>query len=276
MIEKTLLAASLAALIANGADVVSRDIGDPEMNSWEAGQWVTCGGEVVVLDERPADAPTKAKSVRFEVRYGDHAFGGWNATLKKNVLPGKPVKVTGWARLGNDDSWGMEFVFVDAHTNNFSLSMHPVGDQKGKFQLTRDWQKFEMTFPETVGKNKEPIAYPVKLDSVKQNNWGDRNSPPKTRQLDLYDFRLWTDMEGIPADERPYELAVTYPVVGNTFFAGEGKPSVVISAGSWIGEEKTLAFKAKAVSAAGEERKFDIPPLKILDGASQIVKLPFD
>ena len=256
------------------AELVSRDIGDPEMNAWEAGTWVTCGGDVITLDERPSDAPTKAKSVRFETRYGDHVFGGWNASLKKNILPGKPVKFTGWARLGNDDSWGMEFAFVDAHTNNFSLSIHPVGDPKGKLKLTRNWQQFEMTFPETVGKNKEPIALPVKFDCVKQNNWGDRNSPPKTRQFDMYDFRLWTDMEGVT--DRPYELSVRYPVVGNTFYDAEGEPAVIISAGSWIGEEKTLTFKAKAVSAAGEERKIDIPPLKVLDGASQIVKLPFD
>ena len=265
--------AAMASFVAH-AELVSRDIGDPEMNAWEAGTWVTCGGEVITLDERPSDAPTKAKSVRFETRYGDHVFGGWNASLKKNVLPGKPVKFTGWARLGNDDSWGMEFAFVDAHTNNFSISMHPVGDPKGKFQLTRDWQKFEMTFPDTVGKNKEPIALPVKFDCVKQNNWGDRNSPPKTRQFDLYDFRLWTDMAGVT--DRPYELSVKYPVVGNTFFDAEGEPAVIISAGSWIGEEKTLTFKANVVSATGEERKFEIPPLKVLDGASQIVKLPFD
>ena len=269
-----LSALAAMASFATYAELVSRDIGDPEMNAWEAGTWVTCGGDVITLDERPSDAPTKAKSVRFETRYGDHVFGGWNASLKKNILPGKPVKFTGWARLGNDDSWGMEFAFVDAHTNNFSISMHPVGDPKGKFKLTRDWQKFEMTFPETVGKNKEPIALPVKFDCVKQNNWGDRNSPPKTRQFDLYDFRLWTDMAGVT--DRPYELSVKYPVVGNTFYDAEGEPAVIISAGSWIGEEKTLTFKANVVSATGEERKFEIPPLKVLDGASQIVKLPFD
>jgi len=269
-----LSALAAMASFATYAELVSRDIGDPEMNAWEAGTWVTCGGDVITLDERPSDAPTTAKSVRFETRYGDHVFGGWNASLKKNILPGRPVKFTGWARLGNDDSWGMEFAFVDAHTNNFSLSIHPVGDPKGKLKLTRNWQQFEMTFPETVGKNKEPIALPVKFDCVKQNNWGDRNSPPKTRQFDMYDFRLWTDMEGVA--DRPYELSVRYPVVGNTFYDAEGEPAVIISAGSWIGEEKTLTFKANVVSATGEERKFNIPPLKVLDGASQIVKLPFD
>ena len=236
---KRILAVACAALAfavprcaAFGANLVSKDIGDPEANAWEAGQWVTCGGDVIVLDERPADAPTNAKSVRFETRYGDHAFGGWNAHLKDNVLPGRPRKLTGWARLGNDDSWGMSFDFVDANTNKFGISMHPVGDPKGKFKLTREWQKFEMDFPEVAGKDKKPLACPVKFDGVSQNNWGDRNSPPKTRQFDVYDLRLWTDMEGVAEEERPYSLSVSYPVVGNTFFFGEDKPRLVISAGA--------------------------------------------
>ncbi|MBR1921568.1 MAG: hypothetical protein IJ829_06155, partial [Kiritimatiellae bacterium] len=269
-------AASLAALAVHAGNIVSRDIGDPEMNAWEPGTWVTCGGDVIALDERPSEARSSAKTLRFETRYAERTFGGWNASLKKNVLPGKPVRFTGWARLGNDDSWGMEFKFVDAHTNSFGLAMHPVGDPKGKFKLTREWQKFEMTFPETVGKNKEPLAYPVKFDSVNQNNWGDRNSPAKTRQFDIFDFRLWTDMEGIAVEDRPYELAIRYPVVGNTFYAGEDKPSFVIAAGSWIGDVKTLTFKAKATSADGTVRAFDIPPIKVLDGVSKVVPLPFD
>ena len=280
---KHVLAAVCAALAfavprcaAFGANLVSKDIGDPEANAWEAGQWVTCGGDVIVLDERPADAPTNAKSVRFETRYGDHAFGGWNAHLKDNVLPGRPRKLTGWARLGNDDSWGMSFDFVDANTNKFGISMHPVGDPKGKFKLTREWQKFEMDFPEVAGKDKMPLAYPVKFDGVSQNNWGDRNSPPKTRQFDVYDLRLWTDMEGVAEEERPYSLSVSYPVVGNTFFFGEDKPRLVISAGSWIGRELELGFKAKAVSADGTTRDIAVPPLSILDSASAVVTLPFD
>ena len=280
---KRILAAACAALAfavprcaAFGANLVSKDIGDPEANAWEAGQWVTCGGDVIVLDERPADAPTNAKSVRFETRYGDHAFGGWNAHLKDNVLPGRPRKLTGWARLGNDDSWGMSFDFVDANTNKFGISMHPVGDPKGKFKLTREWQKFEMDFPEVAGKDKMPLAYPVKFDGVSQNNWGDRNSPPKTRQFDVYDLRLWTDMEGVAEEERPYSLSVSYPVVGNTFFFGEDKPRLVISAGSWIGRELELGFKAKAVSADGTTRDIAVPPLSILDSASAVVTLPFD
>ena len=151
---KHVLAAVCAALAivvpryaASGANIVSKDIGDPEANKWEPGDWVTCGGDVIVLDERPSDAPTKAKSVRFETRYGDHAFGGWNAHLKDNVLPGKPQKFTGWARLGNSDSWGMSFDFVDANTNKFSISMRSPGDPKAKFSLSQDWQKFEMPFP---------------------------------------------------------------------------------------------------------------------------------
>ncbi|MBR1921213.1 MAG: hypothetical protein IJ829_04305, partial [Kiritimatiellae bacterium] len=208
--------------------------------------------------------------------YGDHAFGGWNAHLKDNVLPGKPQKFTGWARLGNSDSWGMSFDFVDANTNKFSISMRSPGDPKTKFSLSQDWQKFEMPFPESVGKDKQPIAYPVKFDGVSQNNWGDRNSPPKTRLFDMYDFRLWTDMAGIAEEERPYSLSVSYPVVGNTFFAGEEKPRLVISAGSWIGRELELVFRAKAVSADGTARDFAVPSMKILDSASAVVALPFD
>ena len=280
---KRILAAACAALAlaapryaAFGADVVSKDIGDPEANTWVPGEWVTCGGDVVALDERPEGAPTQAKAVRFETRYGDHAFGGWNAHLKDNVLPGRPQKFSGWARLGNDDSWGMSFDFVDANTNKFSLSMHPVGDPKGKFKLTRDWQKFEMTFPETAGKDKTPLAYPVKFESVSQNNWGDRNAPPKTRLFDMYDFRLWTDMEGVAEEARPYSLLVTYPVVGNTFFLGEDKPQLVISAGSWIGRELKLDFTAKAVSADGTARDIAVPPLALRDAARAVVTLPFD
>lgn len=275
-VRTALVAVCCVGILTARADIVSCDIGDPEANTWKPGEWVTCGGEVIALDERPDDAPTKAKSVRFEVRYGDHAFGGWNASPKKKDLPGKPVKFTGWARLGNDDSWGMSFEFVDANTNKFNISMHAPGDPKGKFTLTREWQKFEMLFPETVGKEKAPIAYPVKFESVSQNNWGDRNSPPKTRQFDVYDFRLWTDMEGVAEEERPYGVSVSYPVVGNTFFAGEEKPRLVVSAGSWIGRERNLEFKARAVSADGEVRDMAIAPLPVLDSARAVVALPFD
>ena len=65
---KRILAAACAALAlaapryaAFGADVVSKDIGDPEANTWVPGEWVTCGGDVVALDERPEGAPTQAK-----------------------------------------------------------------------------------------------------------------------------------------------------------------------------------------------------------------------
>ena len=56
-----LSAIAVMASFAACAELVSRDIGDPEMNAWEAGTWVTCGGDVITLDERPSDAPTKAR-----------------------------------------------------------------------------------------------------------------------------------------------------------------------------------------------------------------------
>ena len=42
------------------AAIVSRDIGDPEANRWEEGEWPTTAGEISILDERP-DAPAAPK-----------------------------------------------------------------------------------------------------------------------------------------------------------------------------------------------------------------------
>ena len=77
------LSACIAAfgLFGQVAGLVSRDIGDPEMNRWEPGKWVTAGGDVLAIDDRPADGPKGAKALRFETRYAARAFGGWNASL---------------------------------------------------------------------------------------------------------------------------------------------------------------------------------------------------
>lgn len=270
-------------IYAGEAALVSRDIGDPEMNRWEAGTWVTTGGDVIALDERPEGGNPGAKTLRLETRYGVRAFGGWNVGLKQNVLPGKPVKLTGWVRLGNDRSYGFEYCFTDANTNEFKLSMMQEsakpGDGRNKWlKLSRDWQKFVMYFPSEVnrkGGGKAPIAFPVKFTGMNQNNWGDRNNPEAViRVLDIHDFRLHTDMSSVPVSERPYELNVTYPVIGNTFFSGEEKPRMKISAGSWIGEEKTIEFDAKVSAADGTETKLEMPALKVLDGASATVEMP--
>ncbi len=261
--------------------LVSRDIGDPTMNEWKPGEWVTCGGDVIALDERPSDpqAPRNAKALRLETRYGVRSFGGWNAAPTSKTLPGKPQCFEGWARLGNDKSWGMEFSFTDANTNEFNIGMVAWEDE-GKFQCTTEWRRFRMKFPVEVHSKalnkKVPIAYPVKFEGVSQNNWGDKNNPEAvTRQFDLYDFRLFTDMSAVPESERPYEFSVSYPVIGNTFFLGEEKPTVTLSAGSWIGSPRTLKFKAKVTSAAGETKPFAIPDMKILDGGCASIALPF-
>ena len=200
--KELVFALSFAALLANGAEVVSRDIGDPEANLWEEGGWPTTPGEFQVLDARPDDpnAPRDHKALRLICRYGAYSFGGWNAHPKPQTLPGKVVKITGWARKGNEKSWGMGMNFVDANTNKFSYGIPAK---------STDWEPFEFVIPEMVnGKDPEtgkqvkvPIKFPIKLDSVSQNNWGDRNNPePVERILDLYDLRVHTDMGGIPVD----------------------------------------------------------------------------
>ena len=272
-VSLALCASSFACL----ADLVSKDIGDPGMNAWKPGEWVTCGGSVTALDERPSDAPKTAKSLRFRVDYGVRAFGGWNCSPVSPLLPGKPQKITGWARLGNDKSWGMEFKFKDANTNEFGLAMSvPGGDPKKRqnLKLTTDWQAFEMVFPaEVKGK---PIAYPVTFDSVAQNNWGDRNNPEAvSRVLDICDFRLWSDMEGIAEGDRPTSFGVSFPVVGNTFFVGVDRPEMTLSAGSWLGEKRTLRFSATVETAQGARKPFPIEDLEVLDGASRVVNLPY-
>ena len=123
------LSVMLAVSSATRADLVSKDIGDPDMNAWKAGDWVTCGGEIVALDERPEGTPKNAMALRLVTKYGVRSFGGWTAELKHNTLPGKPKKLTGWMRLGNDKSWGFEFKFQDANTNEFGIGVNVVGSQ---------------------------------------------------------------------------------------------------------------------------------------------------
>ncbi len=259
--------------------IVSRDIGDPVMNLWKPDEWVTAGGDVVTLDEndRPDDpeAPRGARGLRFEIRYAANAFGGWNVSPAEKTLPGRPVKFTGWARKGNDASWGMEFSFVDANGSKFNLSLHPYGEPNQKFDLTGEWKRFEMAFPENAGG--KPLAYPVKFESVSQNNWGDKNNPkPVTRQFDLYDFRLHTDMEGVAREDRPYGLSMTFPAVGNVFYAGKDRAEMVLSAYSWLGEKVALKTEAKIIAADGSAADLSVPALEILDSASVRIPLPLD
>lgn len=267
---------SVAAWTAS-ADLVSRDIGDPVMNAWKAGDWVTCGGEVITLDKdeapRDPEAIPGAHPIRFECRYAPRAFGGWNANLVDNTLPGKPVRLTGWARLGNDKSWGMEFSFKDANGGEFKLSPAPYG-ANGKFSLNQSWQRFEMKFPAQVGG--KPIAYPVKFEGVAQNNWGDKNNPEAVnRQFDLYDFRLETEMEGIAKEDRPHGVSMSFPVTGNVYYAGKNRAEMALSAYSWIGEDIVLKTDAKVVAANGEEKKLSVPDLTVRDSASVDIALPF-
>ena len=275
--------AVLAVFNAAFAELVSKDIGDPDMNGWKAGDWVTCGGEIISLGERPAGQSDKAQTLRFKVNYGVRSFGGWSAEPKEKELPGRPQRLSGWVRLGNDKSWGMEFTFKDANTNEFHIGMTVPGEPKKNLKLTTEWQEFEMIFPSEVNskaaKGKVPIAYPIRFEGVAQNNWGDKNNPEAvSRIVDLYDFRLWTDMEGVAPNDRPYVFSATFPVIGNTFFLGERKPQLKLAVGSWIGERKDLVFDAnieyETAFGVRETKKIDIPAMSIVDGGWQLVDLP--
>ena len=273
----TVVAFATAALADQAAALTSRDIGDPEANVWQEGEWPTTPGEIGIIDERPSDpdAPKDHKALRLIVRYGVRSFGGWSAHPKARKLPGKVVKITGWSRKGNDKSWGMGMNFVDANTNSFSWGIPAK---------STEWERFEYFIPDMVihkdsatGKQvKVPIRFPIKLDSISQDNWGDRNNPEAVeRILDLYDLRVHTDMSDIPVDERPYELGVGFPAIANCFYYGEEKPEVVISVGSWLGEERTVKTTVEVESATGEKRPLKVPDVKVLDSASVRVLLPF-
>lgn len=258
------------------AVLASRDIGDPEANPWVEGAWPTAVGDITVLDDRPSDpaAPKDHKALRLTIHYGVRSFGGWGAHPKAQTLPGKVVKITGWSRKGNDKSWGMGINFVDANTNSFSWGIPAK---------STDWEPFEWEIPETVnhkepdGKQvKVPIKFPIKIDSISQNNWGDRNNPEAVdRILDLYDLRVHTDMSQIPVKDRPYLVDVSFPAIANCFYYGEEKPVLRLSVGSWLGEERTIRTEAEVTSATGEKRKVKIPDLTVLDSAAVTVDSPF-
>lgn len=256
----------VGAVLGARADVVSRDIGDPLMNAWKAGDWVTCGGEILPLDERPNDpaAPQGAKALRLKVNYIPNAFGGWNAAPVVNSFPGKPVKLTAWMRLGNDKSNGFDWNFEDASGKKFKVYFkRPDGQQ---LDLNRDWQAVEAVFP-------GDITPPVKLTEVANNNWGADKAPAVwSRILDIYDLRLHTEMAGIDAKDRPCGLSVNYPVVGAAYFKGVDKPVFTISAYSWTGGENLITFEAKTVAYDGKETPFAIPPLKV--NGSGMLELP--
>ena len=261
------------------SDVVSKDIGDPTANPWSVGQWITVGGEVTSIDDVPSnpEAPkTGAKSMRVSVHYPVRTFGGWNASPKNKVLPGKPVKLSTWIRNVTDLSVnpkidGLSFEFVDANTNKFSVHFSA--------KPNTGWQYQEKELPSKIkDKNGKlvPVAYPVVLDTIGQSNWFDKNNPNAVSVvLDLFDLRLHTDMSEVPVNKRPYNVQLSFPAVGNNFFYGIEKPEIILAAGSWIGEEKTIEFDAKVISSTGEERKLVISNLKVFDASSVTAALPF-
>lgn len=262
-----------------GTDIVSKDIGDPSANPWVVGQWITVGGEVTILNECPdnPEAPkTGAKAMRVSVHYPKRTFGGWNASPKNKVLPGKPTKLSVWVRNSSDPACepkldGLGFDFVDANTNKFNVYFGA--------KLGEGWKYVEKELPKVVrgkdGKN-VPVKYPIVLESMSQSNWGDRNNPNDVSiVIDYFDLRLYTDMSEVAPSKRPFNVQVSFPAIGNNFFYGIEKPEIVVAAGSWIGQEKTIEFDGKVVSSTGEERVLKIPNLKCFDSSSITAPLPF-
>ena len=256
------------ALGVQAVDLVSRDIGDPVVNAWKVGEWVTCGGEILPLADRPDDpaAPAGAQALRLKVNYLPNQFGGWNCAPVANVFPGKPVKMTAWMRLGNDRSTGFDWNCEDAAKKKFKLAFTRADG--GRLALSQTWQAVVATFPSDV-------TPPVRLVEVAQNNWGaDKTPEPWSRILDIYDLRLVTDMEGIPVADRPCGLSVDYPVEGAIYFHGVDKPVFTLSAYSWTGRAEEVSFDAKAVAPDGTETPFAIPPLKVDGSARVALELP--
>ena len=279
---KFVLVAAFAPILGFAEpQIVSKDIGDPDMNGWKAGDWVTCGGDFFALDERPSDAPKGAKALHMEQHYAPRNFGGWSCEPLTKKLPGKPVRLECWGRLMTDSSWSGEFEFVDANTNKFHTAWEsPEKDEKGnpkKIKWSTEWQKMVFVFPTEIKKDGQmiPIRYPIKCEGIAWNNWGDRNNPEAvTRGVDYYDLRLFTDMDGIAPNDRPYEFNAKFPVIANAFYYGEDKPQLKLAGSSWIGEEKTIVFKAVVESADGTKTDFKIPDMKMTDGNSMLVDLP--
>ncbi len=243
-------ALSAAAFVFTAdAEIVSRDIGNPELDAWRAGEWVTCGGEITALDERPDDpaAPKNAKALRLKVNYLPKQFGGWNAGPAEKLLPGKPQKLTAWMRLGNDQSIGFDWSFEDANGKKFKVYFKRPDGQN--LQLNRSWQQAVAEFPQDV-------ALPVKFAEAAQNHWGaDQHPNPWSRILDVYALRLHTEMAGVEMKDRPCGLSVDYPVEGGIFFYGVDKPVFTVSAYSWTGGENEIRFRPRPRKKRNKPRR---------------------
>ena len=260
--------AFLFAVIASGclyaqtneALLVSRDIGDPEANAWRQLDWITASGRWEPLAERAPGAPAEGKSLRIISRFPAGRFAYWGLQLvpDQRKIPGDAKRFVGYGRK-HSDKVGVEIILKDAEGKERKVWID-WGDKV--------WKRFEIAIP-------EDMVRPVTFESFTLSNWFSRNDPQDNEVVfDLCDFRVETDIAKVPFAERPYSVGLSFPAVGNIFYAGE-KPKVVVSAASWLGEARKLEIDAKVVSADGVERPFLVKPMTCLDSASVATELPF-
>ena len=255
-------ATATSCLFAQTTNVllVSRDIGDPEANTWRQIDWITASGSWEPLAERAPGAPAEGKSLRIISRFPAGRFAYWGLQLvpEQRKIPGDAKRFVGYGRK-HSDKVGVEIILKDAEGKERKLGID-WGDKV--------WKRFEIAIP-------EDMVRPVSFESFTLSNWFSRNDPQDNEVIfDLCDFRVETDIAKVPFKERPYSLGLSFPAVGNIFYAGE-KPKVVVSAASWLGEPRKLEINAKVVSADGTEKPLPVKPTTCLDSASVEADLPF-
>ena len=253
---------SAAGLLAQTTEglLVSRDIGDPEANAWKEYDWITASGRWEALAERAPGAPATGKSLRITAKFPARTFAYWGLQLveAQRKIPGVAKRFTGHGRKSSDKV-GVELILKGADGKERKLGVD-WGDKV--------WKRFEIVVP-------ADLAQPVTFEGFTLSNWGSRNDPQENEVVfDLCDFRVEADVAQMPFAERPYSVGLSFPAVGNVFYAGE-KPRVVLSAASWLGEARTLEIAAKVVSADGTESPFAVKPMTCLDSASATAELPF-
>lgn len=253
-------AAAAARGEGGGGVLVTRDLGDPWANRWQEQEWVTASGAWRALDERAPGAPPGGKSLRIEACFPARTFAWWGLQPAgpQREIPGHARRFFGHARRSSGKV-GLELVLKDAAGKERKFG---VGCGDGR------WAPFEIVIPADMPR-------PVSFEGFSLSNWFSRNDPEEQEvTFDLCDFRVETDIGGVPLAERPCAVTVGFPAVANAFYAGE-KPRVVIAAAGWLGEERTLDIVARVVAANGAERRLAVPALKCLDSVSVVLDLPF-
>ena len=262
--------------------IVSRDLSNPETNLWQEGDYPTAVGSIESSDGCPTDAGGTggSRALRLKVKYPAASHGGWSCRLSGDggKIPGRLQKVSLWLRLGDDHpkTWGLSANFKDAEGHYFSIGV-PFSN------IGREWTKRELAPPEKIkaknqqtGKDEQvPISFPVEFTGFSLDNWFDRNNPKEVERIvDVYDFRVFSDVSGMVPDELPASISLSFPVAAGIFYSGEDCPQIRISAGSWRGEQSTVSGRGRVTSALGESASFDIPAMTVLDSATALLPLP--